>query len=92
MSVRLDANDHSVAAKGAPDRLACHAICKNGLSVQQQTVRRCVTFVYDRDGFWRVAAQMLYWFKKSGLGTTLADVQQMFYKFRSRGMRLHYWP
>ena len=39
-----------------------------------------------------VVAQMLYWFKKSGLGTTLADVQQLFYKFRSRGMRLHYWP
>ena len=36
--------------------------------------------------------QMLYWFKKSGLGTTLADVQQLFLKFRSRGMRLHYWP
>lgn len=39
-----------------------------------------------------MAAQMLPWFKKSGLGTTLADVQQLFYKFRSRGMRLHYWP
>jgi hypothetical protein len=35
---------------------------------------------------------MLYWFKKSGLGTTLADVQQLFLEFRSRGMRLHYWP
>ena len=41
---------------------------------------------------WGTCLQMLYWFKKSGLRTTLADVQQLFFKFRSRGMRLHYWP
>ena len=27
-----------------------------------------------------------------GLTTKQADVQQMFHGFRSRGLRLHYWP
>ena len=26
------------------------------------------------------------------LNTTLSDVQQMFKRFRSKGLRLHYWP
>ena len=28
----------------------------------------------------------------SGLTTTLADVQRLFHDFRSKGLRLHYWP
>ena len=27
-----------------------------------------------------------------GLTTKLADVQQLFHKLRSAGLRLHYWP
>lgn len=28
----------------------------------------------------------------TGLKTKLADVQQLFHGFRSKGLRLHYWP
>lgn len=28
----------------------------------------------------------------TGLKTKLADVQQLFHDFRSKGLRLHYWP
>ena len=38
------------------------------------------------------APEMLPHFKSSGTGTTLADVQQMFHSFRTKGLRLHYWP
>ena len=34
----------------------------------------------------------MHWFEKTGGGTTLADVQQSFLKFRTNGLRLHYWP
>ena len=36
-------------------------------------------------------AEMRRWFGKD-LTTNLADVQQLFLSFRSRGLRLHYWP
>jgi hypothetical protein len=38
-----------------------------------------------------VATQMPE-FGSTGGSTTLGDVQQMFLNFRSRGLRLHYWP
>ena len=36
------------------------------------------------------APEMEYYFHK--LQTTLSDVQQSFQSFRSKGLRLHYWP
>lgn len=38
------------------------------------------------------APEMLPYFKVSGLATTLSDVQQLFHGFRTKGLRLHYWP
>ena len=38
------------------------------------------------------ALEMRANFKKSGINTTLADVQSLFHGFRSKGLRLHYWP
>ena len=32
------------------------------------------------------------WFGEEGGNTTLADVHQNFHRFRSSGLRLHYWP
>jgi hypothetical protein len=35
---------------------------------------------------------MLQWFRGHNGDTKLSDAQQLFSRFRSKGVRLHYWP
>ena len=36
--------------------------------------------------------QMLQWFRGHNGDTKLSDAQLLFSRFRSKGVRLHYWP
>jgi len=40
----------------------------------------------------RSSPQMLQWFRGHNGDTKLSDTQQLFTRFRSKGVRLHYWP